>query len=90
MGELGPPARWREWSVTCPELWEAWTRLQRQAEPTQLRGLLTRDHFGPRLLWHPEPLTRHLYWADLLGDDGQQGLVWRCEAARQVGKQVLV
>ncbi len=88
--DRGPPSRWEDWSLACPELWDSWNRLQRAAaDPQDLREALDRPQFGRATLWPPDPLTRRLFWADLL-DDRAGRLVWRCEVVRQVGREVLV
>ena len=88
--DSGPPPRWQDWALACPALWESWNRLLRAVPQNEdLRDALAREQFGLATLWPPDPVTRSLYWADLLADDGRGRLVWRCEPARQVGREVL-
>ena len=86
----GPPPRWQDWALRCPGLWETWNRLLRAVpRHDDLREALARNEFGRAVLWSPDPVTRSLYWADLLAEDARGHLVWRCEPARQVGREVL-
>lgn len=90
--EQGPSNAWQAWCETCPEVWESWSRLRRDVDVAALRAALDREQFGPSILWPPDPVTRALYWADLLGPASppqQQQLVWRCAVVRHIGRQVL-
>lgn len=88
--EHGPPPRWVDWAVECPELWDSWNRLRRSAgDLSVLRAALDRAEFGRVALWPPDPIVRSLYWSDLLAEDSRRKLVWRCEAVREVGREVL-
>lgn len=88
--DRGPPPRWSDWALICPELWESWYRLRREVSSVDdLREALQRDSFGRATLWPPDELTRRLYWSDLLAPQMNGHLAWRCEPARQVGLEVV-
>lgn len=89
--EQGPPGNWQAWCETCPEVWESWSRLRRDVDEAALRAALDREQFGPNILWPLDPVTRALYWADLLRPvlPPASQLVWRCAVLRHIGRQVL-
>ncbi len=89
--EQGPPGDWQAWCESCPEVWESWSRLRRDVDEAALRAALDREQFGPNLLWPLDPVSRALYWADLLrpARPPQSQLVWRCAVVRHIGRQVL-
>lgn len=85
--EGGDP-RWRDWSYTCPELWETWYRVSRDNDKGALRAMLNRDELGPAVVWPADETVRALYWADLLAVRGRH-LEWRTETVRDVGREVV-
>ncbi len=72
-------------------VWHLFTPyMQKEEEKDRICRMLVRDVVGPVQPFIVDPLIRRLYWKNLFKPDKtNKKLVWRCEALRVAGREVL-